>query len=106
MPAWTAPDTPASVGTGSGNAIPSHGFEHLSIGTVERGVFGGTCLNRGCIPSKMFVYPADVAVAAQVDGVGRRGGGGARHRLVGSNLKSLVDDHCLLSLCQGLSGAG
>jgi mycothione reductase len=51
------------VGSGSGNAIPSY-LDDWKIAIVERGVFGGTCLNRGCIPSKMFVYPADVAVAA------------------------------------------
>jgi pyruvate/2-oxoglutarate dehydrogenase complex dihydrolipoamide dehydrogenase (E3) component len=28
---------------------------------VESGPFGGTCLNRGCIPSKMLVHMADVA---------------------------------------------
>ena len=28
---------------------------------LERGTFGGTCLNVGCIPTKMFVYPADLA---------------------------------------------
>jgi mycothione reductase len=27
------------------------------------GTFGGTCLNVGCIPSKMFVYPADLAAS-------------------------------------------
>ena len=32
-----------------------------SIGLVEKGVFGGTCLNRGCIPTKMLVHPADLA---------------------------------------------
>jgi mycothione reductase len=51
------------VGSGSGNAIPAY-LEGWRIAIVERDVFGGTCLNRGCIPSKMFVYPADVAVAA------------------------------------------
>ena len=51
------------VGTGSGNSIPSF-LDDWKIAIVERDVFGGTCLNRGCIPSKMFVYPADVAVAA------------------------------------------
>ena len=30
---------------------------------VEGGTFGGTCLNVGCIPTKMFVYPADLALA-------------------------------------------
>ena len=28
---------------------------------VESDRFGGTCLNRGCIPSKMLVHTADVA---------------------------------------------
>ena len=51
------------VGSGSGNSIPSY-LDDWKIAIVERDVFGGTCLNRGCIPSKMFVYPADVAVAA------------------------------------------
>jgi mycothione reductase len=51
------------VGSGSGNAIPAY-LDGWRIAIVERDVFGGTCLNRGCIPSKMFVYPADVAVAA------------------------------------------
>jgi mycothione reductase len=51
------------VGSGSGNAIPEY-FDDWKVALVERDVFGGTCLNRGCIPSKMFVVPADVAVSA------------------------------------------
>ena len=31
----------------------------------RRALFGGTCLNVGCIPTKMFVFPADLARAAQ-----------------------------------------
>ncbi|MDH4147742.1 MAG: mycothione reductase [Acidimicrobiia bacterium] len=58
------------VGTGSGNSIPP-AFDGWRIALIERGVFGGTCLNRGCIPSKMFVYAADVA--AGVTGAGRYG---------------------------------
>ncbi len=49
------------VGTGSGNSIPAE-LDELNIALVERGVFGGTCINRGCVPSKMFVYAADTAV--------------------------------------------
>ena len=49
------------VGSGSGNAIPPE-LDDWDIALVERGVFGGTCLNVGCIPSKMFVYAADVAL--------------------------------------------
>jgi mycothione reductase len=49
------------IGTGSGNTIIDERFAGLDIGVVEHGVFGGTCLNVGCIPTKMFVYAADVA---------------------------------------------
>ena len=40
----------------------------MSVALVERGVFGGTCLNVGCIPSKMFVYAAEMAHHAEHDG--------------------------------------
>ena len=52
------------IGSGSGNAIPDD-LADWKIAIVERGTFGGTCLNVGCIPSKMFVLPADKAVDAQ-----------------------------------------
>jgi len=51
------------IGTGSGNSIPGPEFDDWSIAIVEAGTFGGTCLNVGCIPSKMFEYPAEVADA-------------------------------------------
>ncbi|MDO9457606.1 mycothione reductase [Nocardioides sp.] len=53
------------VGAGSGNTIVDKQFDHLQVAIVEKGPFGGTCLNRGCIPSKMFIHPADVAVSAR-----------------------------------------
>lgn len=49
------------VGTGSGNSIPQPDFDNLKIALVEKGRFGGTCLNVGCIPTKMFVLAADAA---------------------------------------------
>ena len=52
------------IGTGSGNAIPDY-LDGWKIAVVERDVFGGTCINRGCVPSKMFVLPADVAHEAR-----------------------------------------
>jgi len=49
------------IGSGSGldvaNAAAAHG---LKVAIIERGPLGGTCLNRGCIPSKMFIHSADV----------------------------------------------
>ncbi|PRQ12580.1 mycothione reductase [Corynebacterium sp. 13CS0277] len=65
----TSPERPAGaqhfdlviIGTGSGNSIPGPEFDDKSIAIIEKGVFGGTCLNVGCIPTKMYVYAADVA---------------------------------------------
>jgi mycothione reductase len=51
------------IGSGSGNSIPDERFADLSVALVDKGVFGGTCLNVGCIPTKMFVHPADLAVS-------------------------------------------
>lgn len=52
------------VGAGSGNDIPP-ALADWRIGLVERSEIGGTCMNRGCIPSKMLVYAADVAEQAK-----------------------------------------
>src|SRR4051794_16816158 len=49
------------IGSGSGNSIPDHRFADQRVAIVDSGRFGGTCLNVGCIPTKMFVYPADLA---------------------------------------------
>ena len=53
------------IGAGSGNTIIDDRFDDFRVALVERGPLGGTCLNRGCIPSKMFILPAEVAVAAR-----------------------------------------
>jgi mycothione reductase len=49
------------LGTGSGNSILGPEFADWNVAEVEKGVFGGTCLNVGCIPTKMFVHTADIA---------------------------------------------
>ncbi len=51
----------ALIGTGSGNTVVTKKFRDWKIAILEEGVFGGTCLNVGCIPTKMFVHPADLA---------------------------------------------
>jgi mycothione reductase len=53
----------AIIGTGSGNSLVTPDFEDKQVALIEGGTFGGTCLNVGCIPTKMFVYAADVAYA-------------------------------------------
>lgn len=52
------------IGAGSGNSIIGPEHDDMDVAIVERGLFGGTCLNVGCIPSKMFVYAAEVAELA------------------------------------------
>lgn len=53
------------IGAGSGNTMLTPFFDDWNVAIVERDLFGGTCMNRGCIPSKMFVYAADVAEIAR-----------------------------------------
>ncbi|MFL0578466.1 mycothione reductase [Dietzia sp. 179-F 9C3 NHS] len=53
------------IGTGSGNSLIDESFADKSVAICEQGRFGGTCLNVGCIPTKMFVYAADTAMAVQ-----------------------------------------
>jgi mycothione reductase len=49
------------VGSGSGMLVAASAIgAGLKTALVEFGEMGGTCINRGCIPSKMLIYPADV----------------------------------------------
>lgn len=60
------------IGSGTGNRLIDRRLAGLRVALVERAErFGGTCLNAGCIPTKMFSYPADVAEL--VRGAGRLG---------------------------------
>ena len=56
------------VGAGSGNSIITPDFDDKSIAIVEKGAFGGTCLNVGCIPTKMYVLAAETAFTAREAG--------------------------------------
>lgn len=50
------------IGSGSGldvaNAATQNG---LKVAVIEKDRMSGTCLNRGCIPSKLLIHSADVA---------------------------------------------
>lgn len=57
------------VGTGSGMLIAAVAVENgLRTAVVDFGPMGGTCSNRGCIPSKMLIYPSDVVVMVRAAG--------------------------------------
>lgn len=48
------------VGSGSGMLVASVAVEQgFKVALVEHGKMGGTCINVGCVPSKMLIYPAD-----------------------------------------------
>ena len=50
------------IGAGSGNALIGGGFPGKKAALVDVGVpFGGTCLNKGCIPSKMLAHVGHTA---------------------------------------------
>ena len=51
----------AIIGSGSGNVLVPEDPARGPVALIEAGDFGGTCLLRGCIPSKIFAHTADVA---------------------------------------------
>jgi mycothione reductase len=60
------------IGSGSGMMVASAAVEQgFKVALVEHGKMGGTCINVGCVPSKMLIYPADVL--ASIKGAGELG---------------------------------
>jgi dihydrolipoamide dehydrogenase len=56
----------AVIGSGAGLIVLEDALKKgLSCALIEKDKLGGTCLTKGCIPSKMLVYPADVMREAQ-----------------------------------------
>src|SRR5512137_356618 len=54
------------IGSGAGmNVIDTALAQGLKVALVEEGPIGGTCLNRGCIPSKVLIHAADVIREAE-----------------------------------------
>lgn len=50
------------IGSGGGSKIVSPAARlGYKVAVLEKDRLGGTCLNRGCIPSKMLIHPAYVA---------------------------------------------
>ncbi|MCG7845049.1 MAG: dihydrolipoyl dehydrogenase [Methanomassiliicoccales archaeon] len=60
------------IGSGAGLNIVSRARQRgTKVALVENGPMGGTCLNRGCIPSKVLVTPAElVRVIADAKRIG------------------------------------
>jgi dihydrolipoamide dehydrogenase len=49
------------IGSGGGTKIARPAADlGFRVALIEKEAMGGTCLNRGCIPSKMLIHPADL----------------------------------------------
>ena len=54
------------IGSGAGLNLASPAYQTgMEVAIVENGPMGGTCLNRGCIPTKILTYVADMIVQTQ-----------------------------------------
>ena len=54
------------IGSGAGTIIVDEAVaKGLKVALVDKGPLGGTCLNLGCVPSKMLIYAADRIVEIQ-----------------------------------------
>ncbi|GAA1122463.1 mycothione reductase [Citricoccus alkalitolerans] len=56
------------IGSGSGNSLVTPYWDGRRVAIIDAGIFGGTCLNVGCIPTKMFAYPATLAAVPAESG--------------------------------------
>ena len=57
------------IGSGSGMIIAASAVgSGVKTALIESGPIGGTCLNRGCVPSKILIHPADVALTIREAG--------------------------------------
>ena len=55
------------IGWGGGLKLRPAANMWKTVAIIEKEDLGGTCLNRGCIPSKMLIYPSDLATHARED---------------------------------------
>jgi len=54
------------IGSGAGAIIADEAVaKGLKVALVDKGPIGGTCLNLGCVPSKVLIYAADRIVEIQ-----------------------------------------
>lgn len=54
------------IGSGAGAIVVEQALAHrLSVALMDKGPLGKTCLNVGCIPTEMLIFPADRVVKFQ-----------------------------------------
>lgn len=75
------------IGSGAGlNIAVAAAEQGLKVALIEKGPLGGTCLNRGCIPSKMIIHSADL-----VEDIKRSSQFGILSKVKKINLKQITD---------------
>ena len=55
------------IWSGGGTKLRAATSVGKTVAIIEKWELGGTCLNRGCIPSKMLIYPADLMTHIRED---------------------------------------
>jgi len=74
------------IGSGSGlDVAVAAANSGLKVAIIEKEKMGGTCLNRGCIPSKMLIHSANV-----IDTVKTAGIFGVKARITGIDFSSII----------------
>lgn len=53
------------IGSGWGTKLRPLADAWKTVAIIEKEKLGGTCLNKWCIPSKMLIYPSDLATTAR-----------------------------------------
>jgi len=92
------------LGAGSGGyAAALRGSQlGLKVALIERDVLGGTCLHRGCIPTKALLHAGEIA-----DSVRESALFGVKSNLLGIDMPQVNDykDGVVNRLYKGLQGA-
>ena len=91
------------LGAGSGGyAAALRGSQlGLKVALIERDVLGGTCLHRGCIPTKALLHAGEMA-----DGIREAASFGIKANLLGVDMPQVNDykDGVINRLHKGLQG--
>ena len=75
------------IGSGAGLGLANDAARNgWRVALIEKGALGGTCLNRGCIPSKIVIHSADVA-----EGIRKSSIFGVDSKVTGVKFKKVTD---------------
>jgi mycothione reductase len=83
------------IGSGSGLDVAKAAAEKgLKVALIEKDRMGGTCLNRGCIPSKLLIHSADImedVKRSDIFGINIKGNISVDFKKIVSRVNTFVD---------------